>query len=184
MNRQSAHQPGQAIGDARGSDRLLRRARLHSPASSHANLRGELEQRACGLGEIVVERRSVGHDSHRHIEMPCVDQIGKALARQATLPNRTSEGIGHRVTRRFGGASLVERIAPPLQSDLAKLRLTQSLADAGELDIEGVEGKQGLAAGAGREQRARIAVRISIADDAPDPVLSFAFLQGLPDLKA
>ena len=58
MNRQSAHQPGQAIGDAGGSDGLLQRARLRCPASSHADLASELEQRARGLGEIVVERRA------------------------------------------------------------------------------------------------------------------------------
>ena len=101
MNRQSAHQPGQAIGDAGGSDGLIQRARLGCPASSHANLGGEIEQRARGVGEIVVERRRVRHDLHRHVEAPRVDQTGEALLRQLALANRKSDGIGDRLAGRF-----------------------------------------------------------------------------------
>jgi hypothetical protein len=77
-------------------------------------------------------------------------------------------------------AGSVERIAPPLETNFAKLRLAHLLADAGKLDIEGVEGKQMLAAGSGCEQRGGIAIEVAIPRDGPDGSVSFACLQGFP----
>ena len=70
-----------------------------------------------------------------------------------------------------------------MQANFAKLRLAHLLADAGELDIEGVEGKQMLAAGARREQRACVTIEIAIAGDGADGSVSIACLQGLPVLR-
>ena len=179
VDRKRPHQAGEAVGDAGGPHRGLD---LGGPVRRR-HLRRQTEERAGGLAEIIVERRGVGHDLHRHIEAPRVDQACEAIARQRVAPDGAADGVGDRVPSGFAGSGAIERIAPPLQANFAELRLAHLLGGAGKLDIEGVKGKERLARRPRREQRARIAVRIPIARDGPDRILSFAFLQGLP-LKA
>ena len=38
-----------------------------------------------------------------------------------------------------------DRVAPPLQANLAELRLAHLLGDAGKLDIEGIKGEESAA---------------------------------------
>ena len=69
-----------------------------------------------------------------------------------------------------------------MQSDLTEPGLAHLLADAGKLDVEGVKSEEVVAASAGSEQGARIAVGIALASDLADRDLAFALIQGFPVL--
>ena len=59
----------------------------------------------------------------------------------AAPPYRSPERIGDRMARDFAFASVLDRLAPPLQADGAEVRLAHLLGDAGKLDVQGIKSK-------------------------------------------
>ena len=57
-------------------------------------------------------------------------------------PYRSPERIGNRMARGCAFAGAIDRLAPPLQADGAKIRLAHMLGDARKLDVEGIKGDE------------------------------------------
>ena len=108
-------------------------------SSPSENAGRELDERRRGGARIVVE---IGQPAHRivvEIEAARRDQAGQQLGRQPVARHRREQGRRHRVGLDVAGGFAGDRIAPPLQPDLAGQRLVNDLAHPRDLDIEGIE---------------------------------------------
>ena len=63
----------------------------------------------------------------------------KACLGRCRLRDRRRQGFSHGMARRVAGIKTFNRIMPPSEPDLAQRRLAHRLADARDLDVEGIE---------------------------------------------
>ena len=147
MARQGAHEPGQRIGDAGVAGDLGRAGIL--AAGKHD--RGELDQRGRRVAGIAFEVVQARHRVVVEIEDARLEEIVEGAERQPELGDR----FGERARDRMAAAIATERVAPPLQADLAERRLAHAVADARDLGVEGVEREEVRRAGSGAKRSAR-----------------------------
>jgi hypothetical protein len=126
-------QSAQRISDAGGIRHVVwRRAAIEDP-------RRHAEQGRCRCAPIGLEL------AHRHdrivvkVARARIDQGVKRSDRQAAARDRVQERGRDRIRRRVAGRPAAQRVAPPLQPDLARQRLVRDLPDARDFDVEPIE---------------------------------------------
>ena len=92
-----------------------------------------------------------------------IDEPRQPLDRQAAVPDREVEFGRDRIALDAAMAFARQHIGPPLQADFTGQRLAHDLPDAGDLDIEGVDGEQGAALLGRHEQRRCVTGKIVAA---------------------
>ena len=102
MNRQSAHQAGQTIGEAR-----LRRRRLEGRAGNAGTCGGQGKQGAGGIVEIGLERALVGHHPGGDIEAAGLNQAFEALRHESAAALNVAK-LDRRAQAAFLPLSLVD----------------------------------------------------------------------------
>jgi hypothetical protein len=128
------------------------------------NLEGEGRQaRRCSLG--------VGQQGIHVLGRALVEVVLAGLQKplemgvaEAESLHRLGEGGHEVVARRRAGIDVPDRLAPPLEADQSEHGFGHGLGDHGDLEVEGVEREQGLAAGLRREQGAQEAVVVEAAN--------------------
>ena len=88
------------------------------------------------------------------------DQPRQPLDRQIPVADRQQQFRRHRIALDTAMAGAGEHVGPPLQADFARQRLAHLVADAGNLDIEGIQREQAAAQRCRHEQRGGIAGKI------------------------
>ena len=79
--------------------------------------------------------------------MTRIDQLGEIVFRQVAGARSADDRLRDRMAGRLAGESTRQRLAPPLQPDLAELRLLHQRGDAGKLHIEGIEREEPVLSG-------------------------------------
>ena len=140
----------------------IRRAGIGAVREDEAR---ESDQARRGLAAIALEVVQARHRIVVEIEDPGIDQVDQRLPRQAELDDgvveRRRHGIGPHIAPRLA----LQGVAPPLQADLADDRLAHGLANAGDLEVEGIE-REEMRPLVGRREEARpVAIRIGVAHE-------------------
>ncbi len=150
MPRESAQQSRQRIGDA-CMPRGIGGARI--PAGQHD--RGEADQARRRLAAIALEVVQGRDRIVVEVEHPCVDEVDERLPRQTEGHDRVVQSRRDRVGAHVAARLALQRVAPPLQPDLAEHGLANGIAHAGDLEAEGVKGEEIWALVGRGEQRAQ-----------------------------
>ena len=157
---------------APGRRRALRRcwhASRSAPAAPAEHARSKRKLGGLALGEISVERRlgreGLGLRDRWHARRSC--RAGAEPAGHAAPPPRAAHrrsGCRYASPRRRG-----QRVAPPLQADLAHGRLARDeVADAAELGRERRQGQQAIARGRRGQQGGEVAIGLAGAGRGDD----------------
>ena len=120
----------------------------------------EREQRSGGVVDVALQRRHGRHRIVVEIELMLVDEPRQPFDRQAAAPDCMPEFGRDRIALDTAMTLAGEHVRPPLQADFAGQRLAHLIADAGNLDVEGINRKQRAALAGGHEQGGRIARKI------------------------
>ena len=124
---------------------------------------GELHQGGGGGSDIGFEGVEVGGRASVQIGGAAVDDRLEARAIEAVAVNRLGERGNDRVLANRSGIDPVDRVAPPLQPDLAQHRLRDDFGGLRGFEIEGVKRVKRLAARGRGEQRRKIALAVEAA---------------------
>lgn len=136
-------------------------SRRLDPRPAGAKQRGsERHERGRSALGIAFERPKIGRRSWGEVEFPRLDQAMKRRARQLRRADRRGQTERHRVLAHGALRHLVDRIAPPLEADLAEHGLAHRLAYPRDFEVERVQRKQPIARPRRREERRQIAVMI------------------------
>ena len=114
-----------------------------------------------GLTGIALE---IGERRHRvvvEVEGAGVDEVDEGLPGQPEAHDRVVEGGGDGIAADVAARLALQRVAPPLQPYLAEGGFRDAVADARDLEAEGVEREQERALAARREQGGEEAVRVA-----------------------
>ena len=125
---------------------------------------GELDQGNGGLHDVFLERVQVVERPVAKIGRATVEDRVKAGTLQPPGSDRFGERREDRVVAHRTLIDPVDRVAPPLQPDLAQQRLRYDFRGLGGLQVEGVEGEQRVPLAAGGEQRGKVALAVETAD--------------------
>ena len=94
-----------------------------------------------------------------------VGEQRQRLDRQVEITDRAEQLRRHRIALGAAMDMAGEHVGPPLQADFAGQGLAHLVADADDLDIEGIERQQRAALGSGREQGRGIARKVVAAHE-------------------
>ena len=128
------------------------------------SLASELDQGDGGLRNVFLERVQVVERPVAEIARTTVEDRVKAGTLQAAGRDRLGERRENRVLAHRPVIEPVDRLAPPLQPDLAQKRFRNDFRRLGGLQVEGVEGEQRVPPLAGSEQRGKVALAVETAD--------------------
>ena len=138
------------------SERRRRCDHFGSLAIRAEHHRRNFKERSRTVAKIVLETLPVGHRPEVSRPKARASRSGASVSTgDVAIDERGAQRIGDGMAGQFAPRRLVEIIAPPLQADQAELRLGDLARDARELDIQGVERKEGVACGGRNEQSGR-----------------------------
>ncbi len=125
----------------------------------------KFEDCALGLAQGRLHRPFVGGRIAEQDRDAGIDHADQAILGKVMFGDRGRERIGDRVSGPRAGRRKVDRVAPPLQTNLARHRFRYKRQDVVQLCVESVKRKKPGLLGGGGKQGAPIAVAIALPDD-------------------
>ena len=146
---QSAHKAGQSISESGVA------AGLGRPIGHARDLRPQPENGPSRRQEVIAQGCEIRHLLAREIEAPSGDHAFQQRRRKPVGGSSRSERLQYGVIAAPAGKRPCQRLPPPFQPDLAKLRFADQFGDLRDFQMEGVEREQIGAERFGRKQRAQ-----------------------------
>ena len=121
-----------------------------------------LDQRRRGFPQIGFKPLHVGHGIAVEIEFAGQHQVAQGMFRKPALLHRPRQFLRHRMTGHVSPAKdRVQRVEPPLLPDQTQLGFADACRDAADLQVEGIERKQGRTGIIRREEARQEAVAVT-----------------------
>ena len=158
--RQAEQEPREAIGPAAGDG---------GGPHVHAGLAtqdacGQGKRRAFAFPQVCGERGVVRHGLPGEVHLPRVDHVEQERGRQIVTAHACAHGVGDGIAGARAGVGSLQRIAPPLQPDLAHRRLARDeRRHARQLAREGRQRQQVRARVRRGQQRGKVTVGLARA---------------------
>ena len=126
------------------------------------NAPAQSEHHALAFPQVSLQRGVIGDDFAGKLERAGLDDLGQEGVGEVVAPSRGAQGIGDGVAGTRDVVCGLQRIAPPLQADLADGRLAGGdIGHAGNLAGECRHGQQAGAGRRRREQGRKVAVGLA-----------------------